>query len=423
MNDRSIEITAVTTKAHFSNDVIVDIMSQAPEVLADCMYVAFGCKYKYKVGETGAIIRQSACELVARSWVGCFFADKQSASEDWDASQRTSLARLFTNFLRFEIVFLALKSIKILMARQVYFIVKPIIASLIVVLNVIEIGLLVKHFKRHKATTVCRHAIPIILMADLALSDLLVGVAFVIDICINELIRKKIISINRTNLQILVLFRVVSLDLSMFASCFKTILLTLDRLFAVRFPLAYRSRARNKHAFVLALITWVLSAALIFVPLPIILFNNSIDSFWYHIISIATTVLVATFTLLVCNVMIVKSVRKQGRGLRGIANNSGCYSRKRKSHVNMTPTQSSSDKVGFEHTTVIVRNSDNSIRPLHIVKRELKVFRLPLTLVIAFIDGNGQSMTKNPVLLKPAMLLRAAKLDRRVTFQIISSCQ
>ncbi|XP_065063452.1 alpha-1A adrenergic receptor-like [Rhopilema esculentum] len=282
-------------------------------------------------------------------------------------------------------LFCALKSIKILMARQVYFIVKPIIASLIVVLNVIEIGLLVKHFKRHKATTVCRHAIPIILMADLALSDLLVGVAFVIDICINELIRKKIISINRTNLQILVLFRVVSLDLSMFASCFKTILLTLDRLFAVRFPLAYRSRARNKHAFVLALITWVLSAALIFVPLPIILFNNSIDSFWYHIISIATTVLVATFTLLVCNVMIVKSVRKQGRGLRGIANNSGCYSRKRKSHVNMTPTQSSSDKVGFEHTTVIVRNSDNSIRPLHIVKRELKVFRLPLTLVIAFI--------------------------------------
>ncbi|XP_065063453.1 neuropeptide FF receptor 2-like [Rhopilema esculentum] len=254
----------------------------------------------------------------------------------------------------------------------IYYYISPTVAALTVIFNLIEIIFLVKQYKRNMSARIQRHAIPIILFGNLAFSDLLVGVTVIAIKVMDVLFRDKVIPVTRTNVNVYYIFKFNILRLSLLTSFFNLILLTVDRFLAVRFPLAYRTRADNKRAFVLVLITWVLSVAFTSIHYYMS-FHAGINLVKYDLVIFPAVVIPATFAFPVCNFMIVKAVRKHGEGLRQMTNNTACVSNSRSTNnTKMTNSR---------------RNSSQSINraTLHIIKREAKIYRLALTVVIAFI--------------------------------------
>ena len=267
----------------------------------------------------------------------------------------------------------------------IYYYISPTVAALTVILNLIEIVLLVKQYKRNMSARIQRHAIPIILFGNLAFSDLLVGITVIAIKVMDVLFRDKVIPVTRTNVYVYYILKFNILRLSLLTSFFNLILLTVDRLLAVRFPLAYRTRANNKRAFVLVLITWVLSVAFTSIHYYIY-FHAGINLVKYDLVIFPAVVIPATFAFPVCNFMIVKAVRKHGKGLRQMTNNTEYVSNSRSTN-NTKITDSRRNSACNGQSTVSKRNSSQSINrdTLHIVKREAKIYRLAMTVVIAFI--------------------------------------
>ena len=266
------------------------------------------------------------------------------------------------------------------LAVVIYYFISPTVAGLTVILNLIEIVLLLKQYKRSTLARTQKHAIPIILFGNLALADLLVGLTVVAIKIMQILYRSYVIPVTRTNLQIFNILKYNFLRLSMLTSFFILIVLTMDRLYAVRYPFSYRSRANNKRAFILVLSTWVLAIAFTSIHYYVS-FHSGINIGRYSLIIFPAVVIPATFAFPISNFVIVKAVRKNGQELRRLANNTSSNSDHTKTDDNKSnSTCKGQSAVGSGESRPTINEAT-----LHIIRREAKIYRLALTVVIAFI--------------------------------------
>ena len=275
---------------------------------------------------------------------------------------------------------------------MLYYCVSPSLAVLAILLNSIMISSLVRQYCRNKKGGKRGHSTPLIFLANLAISDLLVGLTVTVIKVITFLYRYKLI---RWTLPLGWAYHIMKyafLRLSLLTSVFNLASLTIDRFLAIRYPMLYRIRITNKHAFVVAGMTWILSVA--FTATHYSISNFSGITLWkYDLIIFPAIVFPGALIFATCYTLILLEIRKQGRNMRNVMVGSHqdvgisetkavrgeeCCSHLRTDDINTkTSNRSANDQP--------VTSSSRKVLPLHIQKREIKIYKFAGTVVGVFL--------------------------------------
>ena len=196
-----------------------------------------------------------------------------------------------------------------------YFYVSPTLAVLTVLLNSALIHTLIKQYRCNKKSREQKHSIPLIFLANLAISDLLVGLTLVIMKINFYLYYHKAIRWSLSMDLAQGILKFAFLRLSLLTSVFNLTSLTVDRFLAICYPMVYRMKAGNKHAFVVVGITWLLSTIFAAAHYGITYYSGVV--LWeYDLVIFPVVVFPAAFVFAICYSLILRAIRKQGRKVR-----------------------------------------------------------------------------------------------------------
>ena len=314
-----------------------------------------------------------------------------------------------------------------------YYYVSPAIGILAMLLNIVEIAALVKQYRRNKKSGQHKHSNPIVFLANLALSDFLVGSSIAIVKLIHYLVKYRVIRFTFALLLTSHIMKYAFLRLSLLTSVFNLVSLTIDRLLAIRYPIVYRVKLGSKHAFMVVGITWVLSIIITAVLYYVTNFSG-IPMGNNDLIIFPAVVFPATVIFAISYGLIMYDVHRQGRNLRIMTAScspieasprySSCLTvddGTRSCSSNRHNLSSSSDrsrklrketsiscihggrqskvcsshknsKFGFKYKNYIACIGNRSRRtrsrnraPLHVHKREIKIYKLAGTVVGVYL--------------------------------------
>ena len=193
-----------------------------------------------------------------------------------------------------------------------YYYASPAVAVLTVILNAAEIIALVKQYRLNTRCGRRRQSVPLIFLANLAVSDLLVGLTVSTTKVIDYLYHYQII---RRSLALGWSYHVLKfafLRVSLLTSVFNLASMTIDRFLAIRYPMVYRLKICNKKAFIIVAVTWLLSTA--FTAAHYCISNFSGNALWrYDMVIFPAIVFPAALIFAVCYTMMMLFIRKQGR--------------------------------------------------------------------------------------------------------------
>ena len=134
-----------------------------------------------------------------------------------------------------------------------YEIVTPIMAALIVVLNIMEMYLIMRQKGR-------RRGVGSIYIMNLCTSDIFVGVAMIV-LKVMTQFQKTSLKNDAVAKEIYNIMRYCVIRISLFVSVFNLSALTIDRLFAIKFPFIHRKQGK-RFALKICLAVWALSIVL-----------------------------------------------------------------------------------------------------------------------------------------------------------------
>ena len=133
-----------------------------------------------------------------------------------------------------------------------YEIVTPIMAGLIVVLNIIELAMILRNKGRKGVGT--------IYILNLSASDVFVGVSMIV-LKIMTQFRKTTLKNDPVGIEFYNIIRYCVIRISLFVSVFNLSALTIDRLFAVKYPFIHRKQGK-KFALKICVGVWLVSIIL-----------------------------------------------------------------------------------------------------------------------------------------------------------------
>ena len=198
---------------------------------------------------------------------------------------------------------------------MLYFFSSPTIAIVTIFLNSLLIYTLIKQYRCNKRGKEQKHSIPLIFLANLAVSDLLVGLTLA---SIKVIFYLNYYRVIRWSLGVDWTYRFMKytfLRLSLLTSVFNLASLTLDRFLAIRYPIVHRTTVTKNKAFVVVGITWLLSTIFTAAHYSISNFNGFV--FWqYDLVIFPAVVFPAAFVFAICYSLILFTIRKQGREMR-----------------------------------------------------------------------------------------------------------
>ena len=196
-----------------------------------------------------------------------------------------------------------------------YYYVSPTIAALTLLLNSTVVCLLIRQYRRSKRGGQRRHSAPLIFLANLAVSDLLVGLTVTVIKFIYYLYHYRLIRWSFTLARANHLMKYAFLRLSLLISVFNLASLTLDRFIAIRFPMTYRIKVTNKLAFFVVAMTWLLSVTFTAAHYGVTYFSG-IALLQYDLVIFPSVVFPAALIFTVCYSIILLEIRRQGRKMR-----------------------------------------------------------------------------------------------------------
>lgn len=134
-----------------------------------------------------------------------------------------------------------------------YEIVTPVMAALIVVLNIMEMYLIMRQKGR-------RRGVGSIYIMNLCTSDIFVGIAMIV-LKVMTQFQKTSLKNDVVAKEIYNIMRYCVIRISLFVSVFNLSALTIDRLFAIKFPFTHRKQGKT-FALKICCAVWVISIAL-----------------------------------------------------------------------------------------------------------------------------------------------------------------
>ena len=195
--------------------------------------------------------------------------------------------------------------------------VSPTIAALTLLLNSTVVYVLVRQYRRNKRGGQRKHSAPLIFLANLAISDLLVGLTVTVIKFIFYLDHYRLIQWSFSLRWANHLMKYAFLRLSLLISVFNLASLTIDRFLAIRFPMTYRIKVTNKLAFFVVAMTWLLSVAFAAAHYGVTYFSG-IALLQYDLVIFPAVVFPAAVIFTICYSIILLEIRKQGRKMRTI---------------------------------------------------------------------------------------------------------
>ena len=198
---------------------------------------------------------------------------------------------------------------------MLYFYVSPTLAILTILLNSALFYTLIKQYRCNKRGSEQKHSIPLIFLANLAISDLLVGLTLVIIKVICYLIHYRVIQWSASLYWGFHVMQYAFLRLSLLTSVFNLASLTVDRFLAIRYPMAYRMKVSNKKAFAVVGITWLLSTIFTAATYGISYFSDIVSSN-HSLVIFPAVVFPAALLFAICYSLVLHAIRKQGRKMR-----------------------------------------------------------------------------------------------------------
>ena len=195
--------------------------------------------------------------------------------------------------------------------------VSPTIAALTLLLNSTVVCVLVRQYRRNKRGGKRKHSAPLIFLANLAISDLLVGLTVTVIKFIFYLDHYRLIQWSFSLRWANHLMKYAFLRLSLLISVFNLASLTIDRFLAVRFPMTYRIKVTNKLAFFVVAMTWLLSVAFAAAHYGVTYFSG-IALLQYDLVIFPAVVFPAALIFTICYSIILLEIRKQGRRMRAM---------------------------------------------------------------------------------------------------------
>ena len=224
----------------------------------------------------------------------------------------------------------------------------PIVAVLACLLNLPEIILLVRRYRKISKSPCERRTVPVILLTSLAISDFLVGFTVIMVKILRQLMVEGIVATTQTSGRVYRVLNFLFLRQSLLTSVFSLLALTLDRYLAVTKPLVYRTRISAKHGFFAVFVIWLSSFIIISTHYYFSIYGD-VEELKYRMLIFPITILPACIAFTVPYLMILRNVFAQGREtLRRSANKMMNYQR-------------------------------------HILERELKISRFAATVVCTFM--------------------------------------
>lgn len=196
----------------------------------------------------------------------------------------------------------------------------PVVAVLACVLNLPEIILLVRRYRKTSKLRYERNVVPIILLVSLALSDFLVGLNVILVKVVYYLMEYNVIPINYHTLVLYKVMTFLFLRFSLLLSVLSLLAMTVDRLLAVKNPIRYRAKIRTRHGFIAVAVTWVSSSAIIAVHYYASVYGEG-SSFEHRMLIFPITIIPSSVAFALCYVKILREVFVQGRKMKRVTDN------------------------------------------------------------------------------------------------------
>ncbi|XP_065063458.1 trace amine-associated receptor 5-like [Rhopilema esculentum] len=201
-------------------------------------------------------------------------------------------------------------------SRALFFYGSPVVAVLACLLNLPEIILLLKRYRKMSKLHVKGRVVPVLLLISLAASDFLVGLTVILIKIIRYLLDEGIIPTSEFNRKMHKVLLFLFLRLSLLTSVFNLLALTIDRLCSIRNPILYRTRVSSRHGFAAVLASWMLASVLIAIQYYFSIYED-MEPIKYRLLIFPVTIIPASSCFILCYIKILNNMSMHGQAIRG----------------------------------------------------------------------------------------------------------